>query len=229
MNIKQNTFIQKVLPGAIVAQKRIGILTSLTLAQAALESNWGNSSIGNNIFGIKATKSWTGKKKLVKTAEYSGGQKSYYDLLFRDYDSVSDSILDHGKLLTYPRYAKVRTSENYKDACHAIQAAGYATDPKYADKLISLIEIHGLDKWDKEENSVVVKNPPKPATFKEGAHGDGVKLIQIRLCQLGFLCTTDGDFGPRTTAAVKKLQTANKIIADGIVGPETERILNRGL
>lgn len=79
------------------------------------------------------------------------------------------------------------------------------------------------------EKPPTVKRPPKPATLKEGAHGDGVKLIQIRLCQLGYPCATDGEFGPKTTAAVIKLQAANKIEKDGIVGPETQKVLDRGL
>lgn len=228
MNTKQTAFIQKILDGAMAAQKKTGILTSLTLAQAALESGWGNSSIGNNIFGIKATASWKGKKRKIKTAEYSGGKKGYYDLWFRDYDTIEDSILDHGKLLTYPRYAKVRAAKTYAEACRAIQAAGYATDPKYAEKLISLIKSNGLDKWDNAE-APEVKPAPKPMVLKEGSKGETVEMLQLRLSQLGYPLKADGDFGPTTKAAVLKFQQKNKIMADGVVGPETQKVLNRGL
>lgn len=226
MNTKQNVFIQKILPSAMVAQKKTGILTSLTLAQAALESGWGNSSIGNNIFGIKATASWKGRKRQVKTAEYSGGQKDYYNLWFRDYDSIEDSILDHGKLLTYPRYEKVRSAKNYVEACREVQAAGYATDPKYAEKLISLIKTNGLDKWDKVEGLKAEQNT-NPTVLKEGCHGDTVEILQLRLTQLGYPLKADGNFGPATKAAVVKFQQKNKITVDGIVGPATQKILKR--
>lgn len=172
MNAKQKAFIDKILDGARAAQNTHGVLTSLTLAQAALESGWGKASIGSNIFGIKATKSWIGAKQLVHTTEYVNGEKISVEAYFRDYGSIDDSIADHAKLLTMPRYKAVIAASDYKEACQAIQKCGYATDPKYADKLISLIETNGLNQWDRgtpeKEQTKPAASPGKDVKIKVG-------------------------------------------------------------
>lgn len=120
----------------------------MTIAQAILESGWGKSAIGNNLFGIKAGSDWTGKTQTVGTSEY--GARGYYHIndTFRDYDSISDSIEDHAKLLTNSRYDSVRAATDYKTACREVQKDGYATAPSYADSLIKLIEQYNLNQWD---------------------------------------------------------------------------------
>ncbi len=158
MNANQQKFIDKILPGAKKAQDKLGVFVSLTLAQAVLESGWGRSSIGNNIFGIKANAAWKGAKKLVKTTEYVGGKRIETNAFFRDYASVEDSIEDHAKLLTIPRYKPVIQAKGYKEACKQVQKCGYATDPNYTNKLILLIETYGLNKWDKTEVKPLVKD-----------------------------------------------------------------------
>ena len=149
MTSQQKAFINKILPGAIKAQYECGVLASLTLAQSILESGWGKAAIGNNLFGIKATSSWTGKKQFVWTTEYVNGKSGKYQLWFRDYSSIDDSIEDHAKLLTMPRYKNVLMSVDYIGACKQVQACGYATDPNYAKMLISEIEQYGLNQWDR--------------------------------------------------------------------------------
>lgn len=67
----------------------------------------------------------------------------------------------------------------------------------------------------------------KPAVLKKGSKGDAVKLVQLALTRLGYPVTADGDFGALTEAAVIKLQKANKLTADGIVGPATQKVLDR--
>jgi flagellar rod assembly protein/muramidase FlgJ len=144
-------FIQQILPGAREGYNKYGILPSLTVAQAVLESGWGRNHIQNNLFGIKATASWTGKVAEVWTTEYINGQPRRVKALFRAYDSFAESVEDYSRLLgELPRYVKVREANNYKEACYAVQAAGYATDPGYAVKLIALIENNGFDKFDDE-------------------------------------------------------------------------------
>lgn len=171
MNAKQQAFINNILPGAQEAQNKYGVLTSLTLAQAILESAWGKSSIGNNIFGIKATSSWRGAKQLVPTTEYVNGKKVSVEAYFRDYGSIEESITDHAKLLTMPRYKAVIAAKDYKEACREVQKCGYATDPKYAEKLISLIEANNLNKWDRGAASTEEQKPeakPQATGFEVG-------------------------------------------------------------
>ena len=146
--LSKNAFIQKVIPGAMKNYKRYGVLPSITVAQAILESAWGKKSIGNNLFGIKAGKFWFGKTQRVLTHEFENGIKVPKYQVFRDYNSVDESIQDHGSLLAGSRYAKVRASKNYVEAAHALYQAGYATDPEYAQKIISTIRSNGLDNLD---------------------------------------------------------------------------------
>lgn len=147
-----NAFVNTIAPGAIETYNKYNILPSITIAQAILESGWGKHRVGNNVFGIKATSDWKGKTKTATTTEYKNGKWVSEKATFRDYDSVADSLLDHAKLVgTNDRYAAVRSATNYKDAAKALQSAGYATDPNYANKLINLIEQNKLDQYDKVE------------------------------------------------------------------------------
>lgn len=129
------------------------VLASLTMAQAILESGWGKSGLavrGCALFGIKATSTWKGKVYNSKTQEcYDGKTYVTVDACFRAYNSWEESIADHSAFLTgMARYAAVIGERDYKKACHAIKAAGYATAPDYADSLIRLIEQCGLTQHD---------------------------------------------------------------------------------
>jgi hypothetical protein len=149
MFTSDNDFINKVAPGALRGYTEGGILPSLTIAQAILESNYGKQSIGNNIFGVKATDDWKGKRRMSGTQEYFNGKMGQYNLEFRDYDSIEDSIADHNKILQLSRYAKVRTARDYKEAARAVAEGGYATAPDYASELIRVMDEHELYKYDK--------------------------------------------------------------------------------
>lgn len=147
--MSKQSFINLLKDDAIKGYKEYKILPSLTIAQAILETGWGKHSIGNNIFGIKANKYWTGKKKLVRTHEYVNGRKIYVNAWFRDYDSIYESLKDRYKFLQKPRYSKIVGEKDYKKACYEIQKAGYATDPNYPKKLIRIIEQNKLQEIDR--------------------------------------------------------------------------------
>jgi len=147
-NIQRQKFINKILPAVLACQEKHKIKASVTLAQAILESGWGRASIGNNIFGIKASKKWTGKVKTVVTHEYINGKKVTMSDNFRDYDSIEDSIYDHAKLLLLPRYKPVLEAPDWLRACQALQKCGYSTSPVYAKSLGSLIQQYELFRYD---------------------------------------------------------------------------------
>lgn len=160
----QQKFIDKVAPHAKKAQQDHGILASLTIAQAILESAWGKSSIGNNIFGIKANSSWKGKTQLVDTKEYLNGKWVTVKAKFRDYDSIEDSIKDHTSLFTrLDRYANLRGELDFERACYLVWKDGYATDPDYPAKLTSIIRQYKLYEFDK----VAVKEKESVATVSK--------------------------------------------------------------
>ena len=142
-------FIDAVAAGARRGHKKYGILPSLTIAQAILESGWGKSHIKNNLFGIKAGANWTGKIAVRETKEFINGQWITVQAKFRAYDSFNESIEDHAKLLgTTDRYKKVIQAEDYKEACYEVWKAGYATDPNYPNKLTNIIEQYELQQYD---------------------------------------------------------------------------------
>jgi len=144
----QQAFVQRMLPHAEQASRETGLPAHQMIGQAALESGWGRREIFNadgsnsyNLFGIKAGANWTGKVAEVKTTEYHNGVASKPVEKFRAYDSYADSFRDYAKLLSdNPRYAKVlEQGESAQGFARALQNAGYATDPKYADKLVQVI------------------------------------------------------------------------------------------
>lgn len=124
-----------------------GIPASITLAQGILESGCGGSRLaveGNNHFGIKCKGDWTGGK--IYHDDDAKGE------CFRKYKSAEHSYRDHSKFLKEsPRYAflfELKTTD-YKGWAHGLKSAGYATNPKYAELLIGIIEKNGLHDFDK--------------------------------------------------------------------------------
>lgn len=165
MTEKQKSFVTKVA-GYAVKDKRI--LPSLTIAQAILESGWGQSGLTRNanaLFGIKANSGWKGKVYSATTKEcYDGVNYTTITDVFRAYDSWEESVNDHTAFLCgLTRYKKVVNEKNYKTACKAIKAAGYATAPNYAEQLISIIEQYELYRYDADSTYNATAKPAEPA------------------------------------------------------------------
>lgn len=176
----QKAFIERVGALAAADMQKSGVLASLTIAQAILESGWGKSGLtvkANALFGIKAEKNWKGKVYSAQTKEcYDGVTFTTITALFRAYDSWAESVADHSALLTgATRYKAVVGERDYKTACWAIKAAGYATDPKYPDKLIQLIETYDLTDYDGAGQAVAGggSNPMAEAKCPADAKGEG--------------------------------------------------------
>jgi flagellar protein FlgJ len=142
-------FIDNILPGARVCQRTAGIPVSFTIAQAALESGWGSRVRGNNLFGIKADKSWTGPTVDVPTHEVVNGERIAITDKFRAYPSWADCLQDRAQFFfRNPRYAKCFRETTGAGWARAVAAAGYATDPGYADSLIAIIRCRNLQQYD---------------------------------------------------------------------------------
>lgn len=148
----QETFIQQIVPKTKEIQEEYQILPSIIMAQAILESNWGRSDLSvneNNYFGIKDTE----KGAVYATQEYTD-EWIVMDEPFKIYDSFEDSMEDHARLLANGPdwdenlYQSVIEANDYQTAAFALQEAGYATDPTYANKLIEIIERYELYQYD---------------------------------------------------------------------------------
>ena len=133
-----------------------GLFPSVLLAQAALESGWGESILAkkfNNLFGIKSDKSWKGESVILPTREVINGTSIIVDQPFRVYSDPSDSFSDRNKFLQKnPRYTKagVFTAKTPEAQAIALQNAGYATDPGYAAAIIKIINTYDLKRFDIE-------------------------------------------------------------------------------
>ena len=144
----QQEFVQRLTPYALQASRETGVPAQLMLGQAALESGWGRREIrlpdgsnSYNLFGIKAGASWNGKVAEVTTTEYRNGIPVKQVEKFRAYNSYAEAFSDYARLLhDNPRYAPVaKEGQTAPAAAHALQRAGYATDPNYAVKLVKVM------------------------------------------------------------------------------------------
>lgn len=162
--ISTAAYIETYKDVAIKKMKEYKIPASITLAQGILESGSGNSSLArkaNNHFGIKCHKGWTGKTFIMDDDEKNE--------CFRKYKHASDSYRDHSLFLTQRgRYSFLFEYDitDYKKWAHGLKKAGYATNPKYPDLLIRIIERNQLDKYDKK--GYKEKGKPKEAEIETG-------------------------------------------------------------
>ena len=147
-------------------QKKTGVLASVSLAQFCLESDYGRSELAkaaNNCFGMKRSLSgntwpdsvWDGKSVYKKpTKENVNGKKVTVTAEFRKYPDIAHSIADHSAYLlgamhgSRKRYAGLKGETSYKEAALIIKDGGYASDPKYVEKVCSLIEKYDMTKYD---------------------------------------------------------------------------------
>lgn len=143
------SFIAMLLEAARDCQRATGIPASFTLAQAALESSWGSRAPGNNLFGIKADRGWKGATVDVPTHEvYKGVRIAVVDK-FRAYSSWKDCMIDHAAFFRQnPRYTACFRESTGEGWAAAVAAAGYATDPDYAKKLIAIMRGRQMAQYD---------------------------------------------------------------------------------
>ena len=144
----QQAFMDRMLPHAQQASQPGGVPVHMMLGQAALESGWGKHEIRNadgtnshNLFGIKVGSNWNGKVAAVTTTEYENGVARKQVQNFRAYPSYAAAFQDYAQLINNnPRYAEVlQQGGDHAGMAQAMQRAGYATDPNYADKLVQVM------------------------------------------------------------------------------------------
>ena len=166
-NMSTTQFIQTMGPIAQADYKKSGVLASVTLAQAILESGWGKSELaqkGNNLFGMKTNLSgntwsgsvWDGYSSVtINTGEEYGGKHVTISAPFRKYSCVEQSVADHSAYLVNAkdgysyRSAGLTSTNSYKQQLTIIKNGGYATSSTYVSQLTSLIERYNLDQYDR--------------------------------------------------------------------------------
>ncbi len=145
---QQKKFVDEMLPHATAAARELGVDPRAIIAQAALETGWGThqpaDSHGgsNNLFGIKAGAGWKGASVESGTTEFVDGSAQGEQARFRAYGSVAENVADYVRVLRdNPRYsAALGTGSDVRAFATALQRGGYATDPDYASKLVSIAD-----------------------------------------------------------------------------------------
>ncbi len=178
------TYIAAFKDAAIADMKKTGVPASITLAQGIYESDCGNSDLAreaNNHFGIKCHKEWNGN-----TFHKDDDAK---DECFRKYNTVQQSYDDHSDFLrTRDRYAFLFNLDitDYKGWAHGLKKAGYATNPKYAHKIIELIERYSLQNLDRGETIPVASVTKTPEYIKEkNTASTPARRKEIVIAQMG--------------------------------------------
>ncbi len=141
-------FVSALIEPAKTVQEKLGVPFQVVIAQAALETGWGqkiikdeNGASSNNLFNIKADKRWAGDKIQKETLEFEQGSMVKKSAPFRAYQSLSESFNDYANFLSdNDRYqGALQSSGNVEHFLHGLQKAGYATDPQYANKIMATL------------------------------------------------------------------------------------------
>ena len=159
-NKQYESYVKQYRDLAVEEMKKYRIPASITLAQGLLESGAGQSTLArksNNHFGIKCGSDWRGKT--VSHDDDARGE------CFRAYKHPQQSYEDHSKFLANrPRYASLFKLDitDYKGWARGLKKAGYATNPRYAEQLIGIIELYDLHKYDRKGGLKWMKENPNP-------------------------------------------------------------------
>lgn len=144
----REAFLGQIAPWAKEASQRLGVAPDILAAHAALESGWGQRPLRNadgasthNLFGIKAGGGWRGDSAGALTTEYEDGVTLKKTERFRSYPDASAAFRDFAQLMqSSPRYqGALNTGTDVRAYADALARGGYATDPRYADKLVSVV------------------------------------------------------------------------------------------
>ena len=139
-----DAFLMRIAPRAIMVAQELGIDPRIVVAQAALETGWGKSVKGNNLFGIKSHGKADGL--MVQTHEVLGGKRQKITDSFRQYESFDDSIEDYGFFVgENKRYQPMLEADTLDEQITALGKSGYATDPEYAKKIADIAESKRLE------------------------------------------------------------------------------------
>ncbi|KRM68916.1 exoglucosaminidase [Apilactobacillus ozensis DSM 23829 = JCM 17196] len=152
---KQQKFIKQIADASIATyREKYHVLPSIVIAQAIVESNWGDSKlyqVANNPFGIKG--SYNGQSISYDTNEYQNGKKITIQAAFRKYPDLKAAIADHDKTIA-EHFIKEKNVTSYLKAARLLQENVYATDPNYAKTLVSVIRQFDLAKYDLEAMNI---------------------------------------------------------------------------
>lgn len=215
-------FITKIVPYAVADMQRSHIAASLTIAQAALESGWGNSGLtvkANNLFGIKG--SGPAGSIALQTTEYVNGKAVQATAAFRAYNNWGESVADHSALIIggvswNRRLYSQAIGVDGQNAAREIAAAGYATDPNYSAKLIRIMDSYNLYQYDeiKEDDEMSAEDKQKLANLE-------TEVNELRVLLAGLTVSRD-----TLTTGVQEQGQAIKNVGERLTVIEGRAVMN---
>lgn len=228
-NTSAEAYIAQYKDIAIQEMNQFGIPASIKLAQALLESGNGSSMLAqqaNNHFGIKCASGWTGKRVLK--------DDDYADDCFRVYDRPEQSYRDHSEFLLRKRYAALfeLDKNDYVSWARGLKSAGYATNPKYAELLVSLIERYQLFQYDTPESkkekiqreervfSEIVENIPNEA--KDAVAKPPVTMVIHEVKKGETLLAIANQYGLN----IERIKQLNNIREEGVLAGQLLLVSN---
>lgn len=189
-------FIKLISNAVCFENKKRGypLFSSVVIAQAILETGWGKSNMmmkANAVFGIKATANWNGKVFNSKTYEVYDGKIYNITGCFRAYNSIQESVSDYFDLICKSeRYRKALVTSSPNECIQAIKDGGYATDPGYVNKIMTIINSWNLTEFDnkvQETNTMYIKG--KNYTLQDNMFvrtGAGTNYSIKAVCELTY-------------------------------------------
>ena len=227
-------FIPEIAPLMQAEAKKRGYkIVSTAIAQAIIESRWGESGLAkyHNYFGLKCGSKWTGKSVNMQTKEeYKPGQISTIRDNFRVFDSMADGVNGYYNFISSSRYANLKTATTPRQYAEYLKADGYATSSSYRDTLVSTVQNYNLSQYDGDK--VIIEDNPNRNPYNEptknvrlNSKGNDVRWVQVELNRKGHHLTVDGICGLNTVDAIKAFQFAHGLSVDGIVGSATREKL----
>ena len=229
-----NWFIPEIAPLMQAEAKKRGYkIVSTAIAQAIIESRWGESGLAkyHNYFGLKCGSKWTGKSVNMKTKEeYTPGTLTTINDNFRAYDSMADGVKGYYDFISSSRYANLKTATTPRQYAEYLKADGYATSSTYVKTLTDTVQKYNLSQYD--DGKVIIEDNPNRNPYNEptknvrlNSKGNDVRWVQYYLNKAGHHLTVDGICGPKTVDCIKAFQFAHGLSVDGIVGSATREKL----
>lgn len=229
-------FLNEIKQGAIDGWHKHKILPSIAGVQALHESDFGRSTLAKapnyNIFGIKASSDWMGPTVSMQTNEHINGRTVTVTASFRKYDSWGASVADYGSFFTSTEWRKnnyrhVVGERDYKKAAWALQNAGYATDPQYANKLIRRLEENNLQTWDADIDKAPTELVNKVSVGGDltQAGRDYLKNIPVTMIGDSLGVGTEPYFKEIMPVLTKSNQGSRQLTHSTVLGLDATRIL----
>lgn len=217
-------YIEQYKHAAIYQMHKYHIPASITLSQALLESAAGKSDLArkaNNHFGIKVSSGWTGP--------YTTHDDDKKGERFRKYDNVAQSYEDHSQFLLKDRYKRLFQLDplDYQGWARGLKECGYATNPAYAQSLISLIERYNLNRYDEDKNGKSVGDNEKSKHSVEYKAQHKFRFINGKMCLTALPGDTWTSISKEMKVPIKKLLKYNEVEASHYVTPGTNIFLEK--